>query len=130
MSHRCSSVLVRCINFRLQGPIGRWLDDQGLVGDCDLVSKAGAVKDIVAGGTSVMADIDIAVSLHMITRVILMNHTDCGAYGGRQSDDDARHLDQIKQAKAIVLAKYPNLEIWIILADIMESGEVRFLRAD
>jgi hypothetical protein len=61
-----------------------------LLGDCDIISLAGAAKTLAAPVEpayfeTAMHQIALAVSLHGIDAVILVNHEDCGAYGGRQA---------------------------------------------
>ena len=78
-----------------------------------------------------MGQIDISVNLHKIQEVILCNHTDCGAYGGSQafgsSEEEYKfHVEELKKAKEMILAKYPSLKIKMLLAKIQPSGEVEF----
>ena len=68
-----------------------------------------------------MRQIEISKRLHSIKKVILINHTDCGAYEG----DDSKHEIDLRAAKNLVLKTYPDLEVSTLLAKI-DSGEVTF----
>lgn len=128
--------MLHCIDFRFGKAIKDYLADRGLLGDCDIVSVAGAAKNIAAPQKEtdlefVLRQIDISTRLHGITTVILMNHTDCGAYGGRSafsSDDEEKekHASDMQKAREIILSRYPDLRVKKILARIKESGEVSF----
>lgn len=116
--------------------IREYLDKNGLTGDADLVSVAGAAKNLLASAdpsSSATARLQIKLShdLHGISRVILMNHLDCGAYGGRaafSSDEEehARHVEDLKSARAWILAEYPSMEVRLVLARIETDGSASF----
>lgn len=96
MSHTCKALLLRCLDFRLNEAIQQWLQKNHLANNCDLVSLAGAVKNLKI----VLGQIEISQRLHGISEVILMNHTDCGAYGGRAAfadseEERARHQQDL-----------------------------------
>ena len=45
MSHQCKAIIIHCMDFRLIKETQRWLGEKGYLGDCDIVSIAGASKD-------------------------------------------------------------------------------------
>ena len=47
MGHTCSTVLIKCMDFRLTRDVYAWLEEKQLVNDCDMISVAGATKDLV-----------------------------------------------------------------------------------
>ena len=128
MSHTCSSLLMHCMDFRFGKKMKEFMDQNNLLGDADLVSIAGAAKNIVNPETQAFAlrQIEISKDLHGMKQVILMNHTDCGAYGGRKSfaDDKVEYeklTADLKEAREIVKTKWPELEVKLWLAHIDES---------
>lgn len=131
MTHTCSTALVRCMDFRLESAIEQFVNNKGICGDADIISFAGASKNIndeEAG--PVEQQIDLSKKLHKIKTLILMNHTDCGGYGGREAFESPEaermhHLNELRKAKEDIAAKYPDLTIKLALANIEESGEVR-----
>jgi len=98
------------------------LDDQGLLGECDIVAIAGAVKE----WGHALKQIEVSKRLHNISNIILINHTDCGAYGG----DDSRHEHDLKAAKNDIVKKYPDISVKTILAKIAENAEISFQNID
>ena len=119
MSHTCKALVIHCIDFRLGKAIKKYLEDQNLLGDADIVSVAGAVKDL----DYAMKQIDISKRLHNISEVILINHTDCGAYGG----DDSKHETDLETAKRAILAKFPELSVRKMIARLKAGQETSFL---
>lgn len=78
------------MDFRFGEAIKNWLKEKGLLNNCDIVSLTGASKGLVspknpAEPEIILRQIEISSNLHKISQVILMNHTDCGAYGGRDA---------------------------------------------
>lgn len=91
------------MDFRLRN----FLNDFGdkLEGGYDLVSIAGGVKNV----DFLMTQVNISVSLHQMTNVILVNHEDCGAYG--EAGTSEKHAEDLRYAKNAVLAQYPSLTV-------------------
>ncbi|OGH85231.1 MAG: hypothetical protein A2294_00600 [Candidatus Magasanikbacteria bacterium RIFOXYB2_FULL_38_10] len=122
------------MDFRFGEAIKNWLVEKHLLNDCDIVSLAGAAKGLVspknpAETDVILRQIEISTSLHHISEVILMNHTDCGAYGGRDAFESSeaeynQHLGDMRLAKEKILAKFPDLKVKIDLAKINPLGQI------
>lgn len=135
-SHFCKSLLLQCMDFRLGEAIKKWLEENHLMNNCDVVSLAGAVKNLVEPKEStdrefILRQIEISQRLHRISEIILMNHTDCGAYGGREAFESGeteyqRHKADLKTAKEIIQGRFSELEVRMILAKITPLGQVSF----
>lgn len=136
MSHTCSTVIFHCIDFRFAADIKSYLEDEKLLGDVDVVSIAGCVKNLVSPANPtdaefVMRQLDISKRLHDVCDVVLMNHLDCGAYGGRkafESDEaeHAKHAADLAAAREMILAKYPDLNVKNVIAHIDEHAKISF----
>ena len=140
MAHTCKNLVIHCIDFRLMDQLFDWLKTKEMVvATCDEVAIAGAIKDLVEPKNSgeaefILKQIDISAKLHKIERVILMNHTDCGAYGGHsafsnEKEEEGRHLKDMNQAKKIILSRWPHLKVMLVLADIKDDGTIEFKKA-
>jgi len=121
---------MHCMDFRFGKKMKEFMETNGLMGDVDLVSIAGAAKNIVSPETQAFAlrQIEISKTLHEMKCVHLVNHTDCGAYGGKKAfaDDKAEYeklTGDLKEARDIVKAKWPELEVGLWLAHIDEANE-------
>lgn len=128
MSHTCSSLLMQCMDFRFGKKMKEFMEQNNLLGDADLVSMAGAAKNLVDPETRAFAlrQIEISKDLHNMKQVILMSHTDCGAYGGKKAfaDEKAEYeklTGDLREARDIVKAKWPELEVELWLKHIDES---------
>lgn len=136
MSHTCSTIIFHCIDFRFGNDIKTYLEKENLLGDVDIVAIAGVTKNIIdpAQPTDtefVMRQLDISKRLHNVCNVVLMNHSDCGAYGGRKAfasvgEEKAKHFADMEAAKKLILEKYPDLEVKNVLAHIEDDGTIGF----
>ncbi|MDI6740741.1 MAG: hypothetical protein QME74_10315 [Candidatus Edwardsbacteria bacterium] len=133
--HVCKAAVLHCIDFRLQKDLKSFLTSLDLLGACDVISIAGAVKSLVQGEPEeqafVLKQIDTSVKLHAIREVYLINHTDCGAYGGQSAFDSpeaerAVHVTDLQNAKKLILAKHPNLKVELLIVRLNESAGVDF----
>jgi carbonic anhydrase len=117
---RCDAVVVTCKDFRIQRYLDEWLRDSIGYGNFDRVSLAGGVKnwDVISGA------IDLAVQLHDVHRVILINHENCGGYGHESTPE--RHAADLRAARANVLGKYPGRTV--LLYYVLLDGT--FVRID
>lgn len=138
MANQCKALVINCMDYRLVQPVKDFVFSLGLNGSYDQVSLAGGAKNLVVTEDTcdrefLVKQIELAKNLHGIEQVILINHTDCGAYGGQQAfkseeEERERHLDDLRNAKKIILERWLGLEVVLVLARIGKEGEVSFER--
>ncbi|MBI2113217.1 MAG: hypothetical protein HYT50_01390 [Candidatus Wildermuthbacteria bacterium] len=84
MSHTCKALVLHCIDFRFRKSLTNFLESK--FGDSyDLVSVAGSVKSLVSDnpeGNFILEQMKISDKLHKPQTILLIQHEDCGAYGG------------------------------------------------
>lgn len=101
----CEAVAITCKDFRFQRAFDEWLSDHIGYGNFDRVSFAGGVKNWGV----IFPAIELAHRLHAITRVILINHENCGAYGDLSIPD--RHAADLTAARQAILDQYPDFDV-------------------
>lgn len=128
--HTCEAVVLSCIDFRFWESVSKFVKNDLGIEDFDLASIPGGVKSInesdcdgVAGGC-----VKIPCELHNVKKIILVNHKDCGAYGGssnfENSDkEDSYHIEELKKAKEIISKKYPDKEVLMLYPYFSEDGK-------
>ncbi len=104
-NHIAQNIVITCIDFRLQQAINKWIAQHFQTGTFDRVALGGGVKNL----DIILGQIDMAVRLHHIKRVILINHEDCGAYGTEGTS--LKHSEDLKAAKVKVKQTYSALEV-------------------
>lgn len=135
--HQCKTLLIHCMDFRFMKGIRGFLDQNNLTGDCDLVSVAGSIKNLVDSTAStseqefILKQVSLSHDLHEIKQLILMNHLDCGGYGGAKAfptgaAEHERHLADLRKARSLIQQKYPELQIKLVLAKLGEQDDVSF----
>lgn len=123
MSHNCSTCVIRCIDFRLGHAIHELHEREDLYGDADVISVAGACKGLNdEPGGFLETQIELSKKLHNINTILLINHTDCGAYGGHSAFaspelEREHHQAELKRAQDYLKTKHPGITIKIMLAD-------------
>jgi carbonic anhydrase len=129
MSHVCSHALVRCIDFRLGHAVHDYIHNS-LCKDADIISLAGAAKGIAQTQLGIIEEqIALSKRLHKIEEVVLMNHTDCGAYGGKaafasKEEECAKHTEDLLTAKAKIQELHPELRVRLTIAHIEDDGSI------
>lgn len=115
--HGVSDIVISCIDYRFRPRVAAWIA-QNLGDASDLVAVAGASKAFLDPSSRdyLLQQIDIAIRLHGITRVHLLDHIDCGAYGGSglHADEAAEtsfHAEQCALAQQVIAAKFPTLTV-------------------
>ncbi len=93
------------MDYRLQKYLNEWLDKSPASGNYDRVAIAGGAQDIY----SVLKHVELAVRLHKIRKVILINHEDCGAYGAEGTL--MRHKADLDETRRKILEKISNLVV-------------------
>lgn len=139
--HTCSSILFICIDFRLMKQTFRFLESKGLLGDTDVVSLAGAGRKIASGSPEerelMLEQISISQKLHHSQTVILLHHSDCGAYKSvyqfaNDDEEKAKQLEDMRAAARLIESEFPKttvVKIWAKMLD-SEGKEVEFSEID
>jgi carbonic anhydrase len=99
------TLVVHCIDFRLQAYLDPWIQHKLGHGNYDRVSLAGGVFDF----DTIFEQVRISKSLHEIKGVILINHEDCGAYGVDGTPE--RHQADLEETSRKIKTKFPDLNI-------------------
>lgn len=136
MPHKAKALLIRCMDFRFEEAIEKYLKEHDLLNKIDIVALAGAGKNIADPDDphdedTILHQLDLSEKLHDIHTVIIMNHTDCGGYGGRKAfaSDEAeheKHAADLKKARKIILKSHPKLDVRLVLAKISPAEEIDF----
>jgi len=122
------------MDFRLNGELDKWITESELFnGGFDVISLAGASKDIVDGNEEIknnfLRHIGVSVDLHKVEKIIIFHHSDCGAYAqdyqfNSVKEEKEKQFEDMKKAKEIILEKYLEVEVvfaWGELKD--ENGD-------
>ncbi|MBI2971937.1 MAG: hypothetical protein HYY37_05950 [Candidatus Aenigmarchaeota archaeon] len=134
MSSHADALLVTCIDFRFWEKVSNVVKSLYKIQTMDIISFPGGVKSIVDDGvhSPVLENIRLSVTLHSVDKIVLVNHRDCGAYGGsgafadREGELDT-HFNDLEAAKDILHREFPEKEIIISFAD-MKSGMVDIVK--
>jgi carbonic anhydrase len=123
--------LLSCMDFRLMDDIERYMAGRGLRDKYDHVILAGASLGAVtdkfpAWNKTFWEHLDIAIKLHNIHTVMIMDHRDCGAYKlvlGEAHMKDPKterdtHSTQLKTLKGMINRKYPRLQVETLLMEL------------
>ena len=131
------ALLLSCMDFRLMDGIGRYMSGRGLRDKYDHVILAGASLGAVtdkypAWSKTFWEHLDIAIKLHHVHTVIVLDHRDCGAYKVILGADHAKdpgiekdtHAAQLKKLKTQIAQKYPKLKVETLLMALDGKVEV------
>ena len=105
MTSYCDTMIVHCMDYRIQIFLNDWISKNLHKGSYDRVAIAGGVLDEY----DVLRHVDIAVRLHQIKKVVFINHEDCGAYGIEGNDE--RHGVDLRKAREKINKLFPHLDV-------------------
>jgi carbonic anhydrase len=130
--HNCEAVVLCCIDFRFWRETLEFVEQELEIKTFDFPSLPGAAKAInecLEDSDLAMQCIGVPCNLHHAQKIVIVNHQDCGAYGGSakfSGDAEAEqkfHEGELQKAKAKILEKYPDKEVILIYAKLVEGGE-------
>lgn len=127
--HSCEAVVLTCIDFRFWKETIGFVEDELGIKSYDFPSLPGSAKAINESSDLAMSCISVPCDLHHARKVVVVNHQDCGAYGGSvkfNGDAEAEqkfHEAELQKAKNIILAKYPDKEVILVYAKLVDDGE-------
>jgi carbonic anhydrase-like protein len=119
--YRCDAAIVWCFDNRFELGFRKFLKRTGVV-YTDPIKVAGGAKCLASPEREterefVLDQIRKSMQLHGTGRVILMVHSDCGAYGGLEAfgndpqKEAARLRDELHLAAAVVSRAIPEIQV-------------------
>ncbi len=114
----CDALVVHCMDYRLQKFLQPWITVRFGYDNFDIISLAGSVHDY----EMVLKYVQLAVKIHSIKTVCLINHEDCRAYG--RDGTYKRHKHDLLDTRFKIHALFPNLGVeafYLHLDGVFES---------
>jgi carbonic anhydrase len=101
----CDALVVHCMDYRLQKFLQPWITVRFGYDNFDIISLAGSVHDY----EMVLKYVELAVRIHSIETVCLINHEDCRAYG--REGTYKRHRHDLLDTAMKIRALFPQLNV-------------------
>jgi carbonic anhydrase len=130
------ALLLNCIDYRLTGATTNFMTRQHMAGKYDQVVLAGAAlgakNDKFPDWSKTFWDhVQVALDLHHIHKIVIVDHRDCGAYNVILGKDLASnpkeefevHATQMRSLRTDIAAKYPSLQVEMFLMALNGSAE-------
>lgn len=130
--HNCEAVVLTCIDFRFWQETIEFVEKELKLVSFDFPSLPGSAKAIneCAGENDLaFSCVSVPIDLHHAKKVVIVNHQDCGAYGGSKKfagDSEAEqkfHEEELRKAKEKILKKYSDKEIILVYAKLTDDKE-------
>ena len=97
--------------------------DKEFLGEYDLISVAGGAKGIVEREDYLFNQMAISCRLHSPENIVLIQHEDCGAYGGTSELGEREEDFQREQlSKAEENIKQARLQLIAAVKQVLENG--------
>lgn len=130
-AHATEALLLSCMDYRLIDDTVRYMDGRGLTNQYDHVILAGASLGVLNNqfknwSKTFWEHLKVAIDLHHIKRVILMDHRDCGAYKVILQADFSKDLQMetrihgkfLRELMVAIHKTYPELEVERLLMNL------------
>ena len=133
--YHCDAAILWCFDNRFELGFRKFLKRLGVV-NCDAIKIAGGAKCMASPEPDserkfVLDQIRKSMQLHGTKRVILMLHSDCGAYGGLAGGfggnaraEAEHHNAELQRAAANLKKAIPDVEVLAYFADFEGIWEV------
>lgn len=120
--YHCDAAIVWCFDNRFETGFRKFLKKNGIV-NTDPIKVAGGAKSLASPEREsdrefIVDQIRKSIALHSTKRVILMVHSDCGAYGGLAgafhndaAAEAAHHKQELRRAADNLRSAIPGVEI-------------------
>ena len=116
-------MVLSCIDPRFQPKVFKYLKTKKLTGKYSSFTIAGAAigvthKKFKKWHSTFLDNLSTSIKLHNIKKLIVINHSDCGAakiVNGKKkfnpSIENKIHKDSFKKIKKILIKKFPKLKV-------------------
>ncbi len=125
---RAEAVAIHCMDLRFQPLLDTYLRDRFGDGNVDRIAVGGGVRELVRSpeDSFVLGQLRTSVQLHHPPRVVLLQHEDCGAYGGSKAfagDEVTEQAEELGRAETVVRSAFPDVHVEKHVATC--AGEIR-----
>ena len=130
------ALLLNCMDYRLTAATTRYMAEHQMAGKYDQFVLAGASlgaknDKFPAWGTTFWEHVQVAIDLHQIRKIVVMDHRDCGAYKAILGKDLAAnpkeefevHAAQMRSLRADISKKHPELAVQLLLMGLDGKAE-------
>lgn len=135
--HKAQACALFCMDFRFKDATLEYLRREQDLVDLDIVVLAGSSKNIADPKTSddkeeILRQLELSSRLHHIDKIVLIDHTDCGAYGGTKAFGESlikekeAHVKNLRKAKEILSKIFPDKKIMLFYANLKNQSEIIF----
>lgn len=134
---KVEALVLTCLDYRFLETIAAYLDSRGLTNNYDHVILAGAslgaqTEAYPAWTETWWQHLDLAIQLHQISRVFVLDHRDCGAfrlligpeYTLDRESETAAHTRSLRSLRDQINERKPDLAVELMLIDLDRSIEV------
>lgn len=123
------TLLLSCMDYRLMDKITAYMDGRGLAANYDHVVLAGASIGVATDAKpewrqTFWQHLAIARDLHHVSRLLVMDHRDCGAYRLILKKDLtgeaelAAHERMLRRLRRAIAARYPMLQTELLFMEL------------
>ena len=119
--YRADACVVSCIDARFELATRKFLGKRGIQW-IDLIKIAGGAKVFASPAQDgerafILEQVQVSIRLHATNRVMLMVHSDCGAYGGLKAfggnaeQEAAHHESELQKAMEFLKENLPAIAV-------------------
>jgi carbonic anhydrase len=123
------TLLLSCMDYRLMGKIAAFMDGRGLEANYDHVVLAGASIGVATEAKpdwrrTFWEHLAVARDLHHVSRLMVIDHRDCGAYKLILKKDltgeaeYAAHAEMLHRLRQLVADRYPKLATELLFMEL------------
>ncbi len=136
---KCTAALICCIDFRFWMATVNFVQNKLGIYDFNLITHAGAAKAFAEKKADIInvveKQIKFVEGLHKISMVVMVNHQDCGAYGGsgkfkNENEEFDSHSQHLRKGIELLQKKHKNLKFLGLFAYFNKVGEIDFKSLD
>ncbi|MBV8832744.1 MAG: hypothetical protein JO108_26380 [Acidobacteriaceae bacterium] len=125
--YESDAAVIWCFDHRFRLTLSKFLKRRSISAP-DVITVAGGAKSLASpaadpDGEFVLQQIRTSIFLHKTRRLVLMLHSDCGAYGGLPAfrndtnAERAHHVEQLRFAAEFVTQAFPSLSVETYFVD-------------
>lgn len=132
--HHCKAVVMMCVDFRFRKQTMYFAREYLRLIAFDFAGLPGSSRGVSKASKMATSCIQIPCDIHNVETIVIVHHEDCGAYGGSKrfnydkEKEQKFHEDKLKEAKRMIMDIYPEKEIILVYARLVDDDEnIEFL---
>ncbi|MFA7209529.1 MAG: carbonic anhydrase [Parcubacteria group bacterium] len=124
----CPTTVIQCLDYRFRPATRICIREAFKIKYFNVIGLPGSVKSFLAESRTAWKSMQVAYEKYGCREFVLVQHADCGAYGGLSAfvdayEEECFQREELKRMRTKILDKYPDVGVMMIYVRVINGNK-------